>query len=406
MRAAKILLLAAISFYGGSILFAQTWTQTSAPTNVWSVVACSADGSKIYACAGGSLLGLSQNAITPIYTSPDGGLTWSQTAAPSNYWASVVTSADGTKVAAVANNAGPLCTSSDGDLTWVTNLSPAKTWTAIACSSDGLHLFAATLQTSTLYSSTNFGTTWQTQQKGSIGGLASSADGSRLAAIITTSISISTNSGKTWSTNLYANPLYSIACSADGKVLVVTADFGRIFTSTNYGTSWITNNLSVPNGVLGGTWINAAVSADGSKIAAIGWRSSAGQFGYIYTTTNYGQTWISNSVPVSWWFGVCSSADGNKIMAASCGTNLSSIGMGSIWSSQTVSSPSLNLVPTNNNLALSWLIPSTNFVLQQSYDLANWSDVTNVPVLNLIKLKNQVTIPMSSDGSFYRLKTP
>src|ERR1035437_7756790 len=284
MRAAKILLLAAISFYGGSILFAQTWTQTSAPTNVWSVVACSADGSKIYACAGGSLLGLSQNAITPIYTSPDGGLTWSQTAAPSNYWASVVTSADGTKVAAVANNAGPLCTSSDGDLTWVTNLSPAKTWTAIACSSDGLHLFAATLKTSTLYSSTNFGTTWQTQKKGSIGGLASSPDGSRLAAIITTSISISTNSGKTWSTNLYANPLYSIACSADGKVLVVTADFGRIFTSTNYGTSWITNNVVVKSELWGKNRKIALFPAAVKNSEGMGGQFAAAYFGYFYPT--------------------------------------------------------------------------------------------------------------------------
>lgn len=406
MRAAKILLLTAISFYGGSILFAQTWTRTSAPTNAWSVVACSADGSKIYACAGGSLLGLSGNKITPIYSSLDGGLTWSQTTAPSNYWASVVTSADGIKVAAVVNNAGPLCTSSDGGSTWVTNLSPTKTWTALACSSDGSHLFATTLQNSTLYSSTNFGTTWQTQQNDSFGGLASSADGSRLAAITTTSISISTNSGKTWSTNLYANPLYSIACSADGKVLVVTADFGRIFNSTNYGISWITNNLSVPNGVLGGTWINTAVSADGSKIAVIGWRSSAGQFGYIYTSTNFGQAWISNNVPVCPWSAASCSADGNKIMAASFSTNSSSIGTGCIWSSQTISSPLLNYFPNNEALFFSWLIPSTNFVLQQSSDLNNWSVVPNTPVLNLTNLQNQVALPIPAGNNFYRLKTP
>lgn len=400
--------LAAMALGGTPNTLAQTWTQTSAPTNVWSVVACSADGSKIYACAGGSLLGLSQNAITPIYTSPDGGLTWSRTAAPSNYWASVVTSADGMKVAAVANNAGPLCTSSDGGLTWVTNLSPAKTWTAIACSFDGFHLYASTLQNSTLYSSANFGTTWQTQSVGWIGGLASSANGSRLAAITTTSISISTNSGRTWSVSLSANPPISIACSADGKVLVATADFGRIFTSTNYGASWVTNNLSVPNGIGGGTWLNAAVSADGSKIAAIGWRSSAGQYGYIYTSTNFGQTWSSNAVPVAWWSTVCSSADGNKIMAAYFLTNgPPNRGItGRIWSSQTITSPVLDQTPNNEHLTLSWLVPSTNFVLQQSSDLVDWSDVTDKLTLNLTHLQNQVTLPMSAGDSFFRLKTP
>jgi hypothetical protein len=33
-------------------------------------------------------------------------------------------------------------------------------------------------------------------------------------------------------------------------------------------------------------------------------------------------------------------------------------------------------------------------------------DVTNVPVLNLTNLQNQVTLPLSADSSFYRLKTP
>jgi hypothetical protein len=79
---------------------------------------------------------------------------------------------------------------------------------------------------------------------------------------------------------------------------------------------------------------------------------------------------------------------------------------GEIWTSQTTPSPQLNLTTSKTNLALSWTIPSTNFVLQQSADLVSWADVTNPPVLNLTNLQNQVTLTPSNSSDFYRLSTP
>lgn len=66
----------------------------------------------------------------------------------------------------------------------------------------------------------------------------------------------------------------------------------------------------------------------------------------------------------------------------------------------------MNLTPTNGNLTLSWIIPSTDFGLQQSSDLMSWMDVTNPPVLNLTNLQNEVILPPAGSNSFYRLKTP
>ena len=40
---------------------------------------------------------------------------------------------------------------------------------------------------------------------------------------------------------------------------------------------------------------------------------------------------------------------------------------------------------------LSWVVPSTKYVLQQSFDLISWTTVTNTPVLNLTNLQNEVT---------------
>jgi hypothetical protein len=81
-------------------------------------------------------------------------------------------------------------------------------------------------------------------------------------------------------------------------------------------------------------------------------------------------------------------------------------GGGGIWISQTTPTPQINLAPTNGHLAFSWIIPSTNFVLQESADLTYWMEVTNEPVLNLTNLLEEVTLPVTSGNAFYRLATP
>jgi len=65
----------------------------------------------------------------------------------------------------------------------------------------------------------------------------------------------------------------------------------------------------------------------------------------------------------------------------------------------------VNVSPKNGNLKFSWTVPSTNFVVQQSPDLASWTDVTNAPVLNLTNLQNEVTLPPAGSSGFFRLKT-
>ena len=58
--------------------------------------------------------------------------------------------------------------------------------------------------------------------------------------------------------------------------------------------------------------------------------------------------------------------------------------------------------------ACSWIIPSTNFVLEQNLDLTttNWTPVTNPPALNLSNLQYQVILFPSNNSTFYRLTTP
>jgi hypothetical protein len=156
------------------------------------------------------------------------------------------------------------------------------------------------------------------------------------------------------------------------------------------------------------SWQNIALSADGSTIIAAAWYSSGEIPGPIYTSTDFGATWVSNTIPQSLWQGLLCSADGSKLMAVSAGTNFQTLGQGNIWAGQLAHLPQLSIGLANTNLTLSWLVPSTNFVLQSCADLTvpNWSDVTNVPVLNLTNLQYQATLPAAASNAFFRLSTP
>jgi hypothetical protein len=68
--------------------------------------------------------------------------------------------------------------------------------------------------------------------------------------------------------------------------------------------------------------------------------------------------------------------------------------------------PQLHLATANDNLLFSRLVPSTNFVMQQSANLSGWLEVTNPPVLNLTNLQNVVVLSPTGSSGFYRLKTP
>lgn len=404
----NLLLIAAVSC-GANSASAQTWMQTSAPSDNWQSVASSADGSNLVAAVAGS---------KGIYTSTNSGVTWTQTSAPNKIWSSVASSADGNKLAAASLQV--VYTSTNSGNSWTSNSVPGTNLISIASSADGSKLAAAVGATpffsmgsdtsGFIYVSTNSGATWiQSDAPSKVwSSVASSADGTKLVAVTmnypanASWIYTSTNSGVTWiQANAPTNLNWiSVASSVDGSKLaainlpnyvfvdsnLVFTALGLVYTSTNSGATWFSNNA--PNTV----WQAVASSADGTKLAALH------QGGGIYTSTNSGATWTSNGVAAFPCWAMASSADGNKLVMAVNG--------GGIWTSQTVPSPQLNLTPSPTNLTLAWTVPSTNFVLQQSSDLTSWADMTNPPVLNLTNLQNEVMLSPSNRSGFYRLKTP
>ena len=125
-----------------------------------------------------------------------------------------------------------------------------------------------------------------------------------------------------------------------------------------------------------------------------------GNLGSIYTSSDSGLTWSSNSAPVAAWNSVASSADGGKLTAA--------INGGGIYTLQTLPPLRLRAVAANGGIGLSWLVPSTNYFLRQISNLnaSAWTTVAGQPALNLTNLQNEVTLPTAAGGGFFRLATP
>ena len=138
-----------------------------------------------------------------------------------------------------------------------------------------------------------------------------------------------------------------------------------------------------------------ASSADGAKLVAV-------EPDRIWLSTDSGANWTSNNL-TGFWRGVAMSSDGAKYAVIDGGGS-----SGGIWVSQSIPEPELNLVVSGNKLKASWIIPSADFVLQQTSDLTtpNWITVTNPAALNLNDLQYEVELPPANNHAFFRLATP
>ncbi|MBI3853866.1 MAG: hypothetical protein HY298_26875 [Verrucomicrobia bacterium] len=382
----KHLLPAAVALFvlfgAVSVVSSQTWMQNGAPVKNWVTVASSADGMKLIA-----------SDFNTVYTSTNSGANWFSNTTPV-YAMAVASSADGNYLAAAG---GWIYTSTNGGVNWVQTSSPFQNWQCIACSADGSKLAAGTFSKG-IYTSLDHGATWTSNSLPNAywKAIASSADGVKLVAAAYEdennqpgTIYVSTNAGATWmQASVPSNRWSAVTSSADGQKLMALGFDAGIHVSTNGGVSW-----TLTSAIQGGLWNYAASSADGNKLVAT-------HGGSIYTSLDSGTTWMLNNAPYLDWIAVASSADGTRLQAA--------VYRGGIYTLPIAPLPSLNIAAGDGNAVLSWLVPSTNFALQQKPDLSttNWVEVTNTPMLNLSNLQNEVILSLSNDSRFFRLATP
>ena len=126
----------------------------------------------------------------------------------------------------------------------------------------------------------------------------------------------------------------SISISGTGQNIVATINGGTIYSSSNFGSTWI--QLTTTNGLpsLTENWSSISISGTGQNIVA----SING--GAIYSSSDFGSTWsLTNSVAAN-WNGIISSTSGQYLGAITLNNDKTdiyiysnSMDIGNIWGS-------------------------------------------------------------------------
>ena len=366
----------------------RTWTLTTAPNSSYTSIASSAGGSTLIA---GSQV---------VYISTNGGASWDTAPdLPGGYWTKVTASADGSRMAAL-NYWSWIYVSKDGGSSWTQVAAESNFWQSIAFSADGMHLVAASAWDSTnqnpghIYISSDDGVNWNpSDTTGYWTSVASSADGARLSAIASgAGIFISTNSGSQWVPTSAPNQNWcSVASSATGLKLAAAASDGPIYLSGDGGGSWRAAT-NAPNT----NWTSVSLSSDGTRLAAV---QSTGQ---VYISEDAGITWTTDGIPddaQGYGWTVSQSADGSRTFAIGIGPH-----SGLVYVLQPI--PSLDIIKEPTNLVVAWPTNAVGFYLEQTSDLglANW---TNTPTPSqIISGRNCVILDCVPTNQFLRLQFP
>ena len=377
------------------------WVRTSAPLQLWSGVACSADGSRIVASSRFASM------FTPgaIYISTNSGRNWQLTSAPIQYWNGVASSANGTRLIAfgaasdVANSPIGIYISANSGATWTLSSAPMTNWSVITSSADGTRLAAAIWGYGGIYYSTNGGATWVAGNAPFARyyqALCASADGQKLVASggdlnnpNSRQVYLSSDSGATWTAANGPTNVISLACSANGNRVLGGAGYVGVYVSADSGQHW---ELSAAPDQ---EWLAIASSSDGLKATVVAGGMSSGP---IFASMDSGKSWQQSGVLTGYFNSVACSSDGGKWIASEGGSTA-----GYIYALQLP--PALDIGFSNNAVLVSWPASASGFVLQQNTDpgpTGPWFSVTNSA--EIANGRFQVSLPCAPGRKFFRLR--
>ncbi len=221
-------LVGAMHYFSFSTNSGTTWSEeVGLPrySDVWSILACSADGERLAIVDNISTIPTSSDVL---FISHSGGTNIAAgggglfaTNEPFGYCNAIACSADGTKVSALFENppsaacAGAIYSSLDWGVTWTSNCAPVTNWTSLACSADGTRQVAVGTG-SEFYTSTNAGAAWTatTVPSNNWTSVASSADGAKLVA--------AANGGGIYTWQTAPAPILTVAASQKAIILFWT----------------------------------------------------------------------------------------------------------------------------------------------------------------------------------------
>ena len=272
----------------------------------WTSICSSSDGVNLAACINGG----------GIYTSPDSGVTWTITSAPSpspSCWSSICSDSTGQYLAATARNdstnTGNIYTSSNSGLNWTLTLAPSAYYVQICSDSTGQQLAACASNQGFYmgYISINRGLTWA-PFNGPPGGpwlsICSDSTGQYLTAGY--NAGIWTSQDLVWSDKNIVLNWKSICSSSSGQYLAACIGGGGIYTSSDYGDIWVQKTSGLPSSA---AWTSICSNSTGQNLAACIYG------GGIYYSLNYGATWTISSAPTGNWSSICSNSTSSVVAA-------------------------------------------------------------------------------------------
>jgi len=346
--------LSATEFSIDSTLFGTTWSPTN-PVIAGALQSVSISASGQYQTA--------VNNPGGIFTSSDYGNSWAinNTAPTNNPWKSVSISASGQYQTSVVNGGG-IYTSSDYGNSWAINNNAPQNimtfsgfneiftpvhWSSISISASGQYQ-TAVIYSGRIYTSTDYGNSWSNTNNAPTNqewnSVSISASGQYQTAVIYEGgIYTSLDYGNSWAINNTAptdKGWTSVSISASGQYQTSVGNGGGIYTSSDYGNSWAINNNAPQNIITYSGFGESSTPAHWSSISI----SASGQYqtavvyeGGIYTSSDYGNSWLSTNTAPTYqpWVSVSISASGQYQTAV--------INLGGIYTSRTpFSSPLLS----------------------------------------------------------------
>ncbi|RPH46575.1 MAG: exo-alpha-sialidase [Burkholderiales bacterium] len=208
----------------------------------------------------------------------------------------------------LAQNAGQRVFAGYGRASWARR-GPVMPWTGVASSADGMRLAASA--SGGIHLSTDRGATWSVSSAPATyySQIVSSADGTHLMALQGQRIWLSPDAGTTWTENGTAGvrAFVAITISADGSRLAAAEYGAYVQTSDDFGATW---TLRTSGG--GHTWSGLASSADGLRLVGV----DANGGGAVYASADGGVSWAPLPAPPRDWGGVAMSADGSQLVAS------------------------------------------------------------------------------------------
>lgn len=269
-----------------------------------------------------------------IVRSQNGGTTFAETSAPNFYWMDICCAWFADVVLAVGTDGTfsgatniPVYTSGDGGNTWTARtVQTGRYWTGCGIDLGGTNMVVVSGPDSSnqgyLFISTNSGANWTRKDaagdKGFFGVDTDAAGMTILAAYNeVATLKISTNAGAAWTTKVVAgaaNAFADVAIASGFPNIMMAVNDGEVWRSVDTGATW------TKLGVTAAHWKRLSMSSDGTKIIL-------GAEGQVPGENNKACMALSVDSGVTWRYyfwnesfrAVCISQDGTKAVACPIG---------------------------------------------------------------------------------------